>query len=167
MAGSIPLGQLRPRSSMAEQKHVLAIASGGGHWQQLMRLRPAFERSEGDFRDDRCRLRDRRSRQELSIRLRREPRSPAEVDTPGLPGLGADPEDSPRRGHLHRSGTRGCSASSSAVWWEREPSGSIASPTPSASLSPVESLRRLRTFVLTQWPHLAEANGPQYHGSIL
>jgi UDP-N-acetylglucosamine:LPS N-acetylglucosamine transferase len=26
-----------------EQKRVLAIASGGGHWQQLMRLRPAFE----------------------------------------------------------------------------------------------------------------------------
>ena len=28
----------------SEQKHVLAIASGGGHWQQLMRLRPAFEK---------------------------------------------------------------------------------------------------------------------------
>jgi UDP-N-acetylglucosamine:LPS N-acetylglucosamine transferase len=26
-----------------EQKRVLAIASGGGHWQQLLRLRPAFE----------------------------------------------------------------------------------------------------------------------------
>ena len=25
------------------QKLVLAVASGGGHWQQLMRLRPAFE----------------------------------------------------------------------------------------------------------------------------
>jgi hypothetical protein len=27
-----------------EQKLVLAIPSGGGHWQQLLRLRPAFER---------------------------------------------------------------------------------------------------------------------------
>ncbi len=27
----------------AEGKRVLAIASGGGHWQQLMLLRPAFE----------------------------------------------------------------------------------------------------------------------------
>ena len=30
-------------ASMVQQKHVLAIASGGGHWQQLMRLCPAFE----------------------------------------------------------------------------------------------------------------------------
>ena len=28
----------------SDQKRVLAIASGGGHWQQLMRLRPAFEK---------------------------------------------------------------------------------------------------------------------------
>ena len=28
---------------MAAQKRVLAIASGGGHWVQLMRMRPAFD----------------------------------------------------------------------------------------------------------------------------
>lgn len=28
---------------MAKPKRILAVASGGGHWVQLMRLRPAFE----------------------------------------------------------------------------------------------------------------------------
>ena len=32
-----------------EQKRVLAIASGGGHWQQLMRLRPAFEKQSPTY----------------------------------------------------------------------------------------------------------------------
>jgi UDP-N-acetylglucosamine:LPS N-acetylglucosamine transferase len=34
------------RSSAAAPRRVLAVASGGGHWVQLMRLRPAFEGSE-------------------------------------------------------------------------------------------------------------------------
>ena len=29
-----------------EKKCVLAIASGGGHWQQLIRLQPAFEKQD-------------------------------------------------------------------------------------------------------------------------
>lgn len=28
---------------MAKRKNILAVASGGGHWVQLLRLRPAFE----------------------------------------------------------------------------------------------------------------------------
>lgn len=32
-----------------EQKRVLAIASGGGHWQQLLRLRPAFEKQRAIY----------------------------------------------------------------------------------------------------------------------
>jgi len=32
-----------------EQKRVLAIASGGGHWQQLMRLKPAFEGQDTSY----------------------------------------------------------------------------------------------------------------------
>ena len=31
---------------MAKRKKILAVASGGGHWAQLMRLRPAFEGQE-------------------------------------------------------------------------------------------------------------------------
>ncbi len=33
-------------SSAAAPRRVLAVASGGGHWVQLMRLRPAFEGTE-------------------------------------------------------------------------------------------------------------------------
>lgn len=34
------------RSSATAPRRVLAVASGGGHWVQLMRLRPAFEGTE-------------------------------------------------------------------------------------------------------------------------
>lgn len=34
---------------MAKRKRLLAIASGGGHWIQLLRLRPAFEEYEVVF----------------------------------------------------------------------------------------------------------------------
>ena len=41
-----PLESAVPQS---DQKRVLAIASGGGHWQQLMRLRPAFEKQSATY----------------------------------------------------------------------------------------------------------------------
>lgn len=42
-AASAPRGvRSKKRESIVARKRVLAIASGGGHWVQLMRLRPAF-----------------------------------------------------------------------------------------------------------------------------
>lgn len=34
---------------MSEKKKILAVASGGGHWVQLLRLRPAFEEMDVEF----------------------------------------------------------------------------------------------------------------------
>ena len=149
-----------------EQKRVLAIASGGGHWQQLMRLRPAFEKQRAIYVTTNAAYsldvpgsdlfvvtdanRDRplkliRTAFEMLLRVVRV-RPDLVISTGAAPGL---------FGIIF-----GRLVGAQTIWVE-----SIANAE-ELSLSGRIALRFAHT-VLTQWPHLARPSGPQYHGSIL
>lgn len=149
-----------------EQKRVLAIASGGGHWQQLMRLRPAFENQRAIFvttdeayavdvpgsdlfvvtdanRDHPMKLI--RSAWEVFSRVVRL-RPDVVISTGAAPGL---------FGIIF-----GRLVGARTIWVD-----SIANAE-ALSLSGRIALKASHV-ALTQWPHLAETRGPRYHGSIL
>ncbi len=147
-------------------KRVLAVASGGGHWVQLMRLMPAFEGTDVSFvsvntfrRDD---VRDHRfftipdaSRWNkhmfipmafkiLWILLAVRPH--VVVTTGSAPGYAT----------LRLAKLFGCRT----VWID--------------SISQIEALSmsgrhagKVADLWLTQWPHLAQPGGPEYSGTIL
>ena len=150
----------------AGQKRVLAIASGGGHWQQLMRLRPAFERQRTTYvttnaqygRDvpgsDVFVVPD--ANRDVPLRLvwcslqvlRRvvQTRPDVVISTGAAPGLLAIVF-----GRL--VGARTIWIDSIANAERLSMSGQIAC--------------RVAHVALTQWSHLAAPRGPMYHGSIL
>lgn len=146
---------------------VLMISSGGGHWVQLLRLRPAFERCVVTF------VTVSRSYQadlEPGARLRTIPdasmwrkdrlllcalcvgwivlweRPDVVISTGAAPGYFAV-----RAGALLGACT---------IWVD-----SIANAE-QLSLSGREAGKYVDHW-LTQWPHLATENGPYYHGSVL
>ena len=148
------------------QKRVLAIASGGGHWQQLLRLRPAFEKQRAIYvttnpayavdvpgcdifvvtdanRDKPLKLI--RSAFEVLWRVVRV-RPDLVISTGAAPGL---------FGIIF-----GRFVGARTIWID-----SIANAE-TVSLSGRIALK-FAHIVLTQWPHLARAGGPQHHGSIL
>ena len=151
---------------MVQQKHVMAIASGGGHWQQLMRLRPAFEGKRTSFvttnadyaadvpghdlsvvtdtnRDHPFKLL--RLAFEMLIRVLRD-RPDVIISTGAAPGI---------LGIFF-----GRLLGAKTIWID-----SIANAE-QLSLSGRIALKVAHT-ALTQWPHLARSPGPEYHGSIL
>ena len=150
----------------APRKRVLAIASGGGHWVQLLRLRPALEQHDVAYatvnpayrpqvaghrfyvvtdatRWNKLRL-IRMSFEILRLLLRERPH--VVISTGAAPGYVAL--------RLARwLGARTC-------WID--------------SIANVEQLslsgRRIGPHAdlwLTQWPHLAEPDGPRYEGAVL
>lgn len=157
---------------MADQKaskqtpRVLAIASGGGHWVQLLRLRPAFEGARVTYvsvrpayasdvpgerfipindatRWDKVGL-ARMAFKLLLIMLRVRPT--VVISTGAAPGYFAI-----RLGKLLGAKT---------IWLD--------------SIANVEEMSMTGTLVkdkatlwLTQWPHLAADDGPACHGSVL
>jgi UDP-N-acetylglucosamine:LPS N-acetylglucosamine transferase len=150
----------------AEQKRVLAIASGGGHWQQLMRLRPAFERQHAvyvttvaayaadvpgsdlfvvtDANRDRP-LKLIQAAFEVLFRVMKV-RPDVVISTGAAPGL---------FGIIF-----GRLVGARTIWVD-----SIANAE-TVSLSGRIAVK-FATLALTQWSHLAQADGPQHHGSIL
>lgn len=145
---------------------ILAVASGGGHWVQLLRLRPALtpgtvtwvssaERDRAQIGDDRFhRIADATrwspvamcvaALQLLVIIVRS--RASVVVTTGAAPGLIA----------LILARVLGCRT----IWID--------------SIANVERLslsgRLARPFAslwLTQWPHLAQPEGPAYQGAVL
>lgn len=149
-----------------EKKSVLAIASGGGHWQQLMRLRPAFEdqrtvyvTTNADYAADvaGCELfvvTDANRHEPLNLLrsgfqilfrvLRTRPK--VVISTGAAPGL---------FGILF-----GRLLGAKTIWID-----SIANAE-TVSLSGRIALK-FASVVLTQWPHLSSPEGPEYQGSIL
>lgn len=145
---------------------VLAVASGGGHWVQLLRLRPAFEdcdiayatvsdryRSEvGDARfyvfNDATRW-DKLGLARMALRLTyillRE-RPDVVISTGAAPGFFT----------LQLSKLLGCRT----VWLD-----SIAN-VEEMSMSG-SKVGRCADLWLTQWPHLARPQGPHYQGAVL
>lgn len=149
-----------------EQKRVLAIASGGGHWQQLMRLRPVLDRHQSMFVTTNAAYavdvpgsevfvvtdanRDRpmkliRTACEVLFRVLRT-RPEVVLSTGAAPGL---------FGVIF-----GRLVGARTIWVD-----SIANAE-EVSLSGRIALR-FAHVVLTQWPHLAAETGPAYEGSIL
>lgn len=145
---------------------VLLVASGGGHWVQLLRLRPAFEGTEVAYVCVRpsyaadvpgCRYftvndATRWNKVMLAVMALRifvvllRVRPDVVVSTGAAPGYFAL-----RFGKLLGART---------VWID--------------SIANVERLSMTGTIVrrwadrwLTQWPHLAQAGGPEYAGSVL
>jgi len=153
-------------SNGMEKKRVLAIASGGGHWQQLMRLRPAFERHDATYvttdsayevdvpgsdifvvtdanRDKPLKL----IRLAFEVLLRMvKIRPDVVISTGAAPGLFAI--------------IFGRCVGARTIWID-----SIANAE-AVSLSGRVALK-FAHVVLTQWPDLARTGGPQYVGSIL
>jgi len=146
---------------------ILAISSGGGHWVQLLRLRPAFvgcdvvyATVEEGYRanidpDAKFRLIPHATRWNklglvralfAIIRLVWRERPDVVISTGAAPGYFAI-----RVGNLF--GARTIWVDSIANGEELSLSGQKAGPH--------------ATLWLTQWAHLAKPNGPQYRGSVL
>jgi UDP-N-acetylglucosamine:LPS N-acetylglucosamine transferase len=149
-----------------EQKLVLAIASGGGHWQQLLRLRPAFERertvyvtTDAAYAKDvlgselfvvtdanrNVPLKLVRSSVEVFWKVMRT-RPDVVISTGAAPGL---------FGILF-----GRLVGARTIWID-----SIANAEKLSLSGQIAS--RIAHIALTQWPHLAATRGPFYRGSIL
>lgn len=151
---------------MPRRKKILAVSSGGGHWTELLRLRPAFDEAEtvyvtveSSYADDvapnRLRVVNDATRwnklgvlllalRVLLILLRERP--DVIITTGAAPGYLAI-----RMGKWLRART---------VWLD--------------SFANVEELSlsgqiagRYADLWLTQWPHLAREGGPDYAGAVL
>lgn len=145
---------------------MLAIASGGGHWVQLLRLRPAWEGCRvtyvsvrpgyaDDVPGERFRTINDATRWDklglvqMAIRLAwimLRVRPHAVVSTGAAPGYFAI-----RLGRLLGART---------IWID-----SIANVEEMSMTG--QLVRRHATLWLTQWPHLASADGPAHEGSVL
>lgn len=151
---------------MARKKRILAIASGGGHWQQMMLLRPAFEGDEVLFvttldglpqqfdahpykiipdcnRNEK--LKSLRAAFALTGILTRF-RPDVVISTGALPGVMAL-----ALARLFRARTIWVDSVANAE--EMSMSGKLA--------------RRFAHHWMSQWPEVAEAAGAKYAGSVL
>ena len=157
---------MTPPPTRPQRKKVLAVASSGGHWAQLLRLRSAFEGHEAvfvttqsDSRGDVASHRfhcipdaNRNSKLRMVLLMLRtflvvlRERPDVVVSTGAAPGYFAL-----RFGRLFGART---------LWLE-----SIAN-VEELSLS-TKLARPYADLLLTQWPHLARPDGPHYRGSVL
>lgn len=151
---------------MGDSRRILAVASGGGHWIQLMRLRPAFEGHEVCYvtvsSDYAVQLEGERlyvvpdSNLTSKLALLRTAlavfwivarvRPDVVLSTGAAPGWFALVF-----GRWFRART---------VWLD-----SIANATQLSKSG--EKAGRYADLWLTQWPELAQAGGPEYAGSVL
>jgi UDP-N-acetylglucosamine:LPS N-acetylglucosamine transferase len=147
-------------------RKVLAIASGGGHWQQLMQVRPAFEGCAVSYATTIPGLPEEFEAFPAQIvpdcsrdtplqvprcvwaiwRLIRASRPDVVVSTGALPGVIA-------LALARRRGAHTIWVDSVANAEEMSASGRLA--------------RRFADDWLTQWPHVAQATGATYAGSVL
>ena len=147
-------------------KRILAIASGGGHWQQLMLLRPAFEGHDVIYMTTLAGLPDQfgahphaivpdcnrdaklailRCGAVLSARMLRF-RPHVVITTGALPGVMA-------LAFGRALGARTIWVDSVANAEEMSMSGKLA--------------RRVAHLWMSQWEHVAEASGADYAGAVL
>ncbi|MBV9826388.1 MAG: UDP-N-acetylglucosamine--LPS N-acetylglucosamine transferase [Alphaproteobacteria bacterium] len=151
---------------MSRPKKILAVASSGGHWLQLLRLRPAFEGHRVVFATTQA-----DSRLELADEIVR-----------ALP-------DANRNSKLRLAWLMLCCAT--LVLWERPDVIISTGAAPGYFVIRLGRLLGVRTLwlesianaeeyslstrlvlpyadlTLTQWPHLARPEGPHYCGSVL
>ena len=147
-------------------RRVLAVASGGGHWQQLMELRPAFGHHSVTYATTLAGLAERSAaapallipdchRKTPAAVLRcalalvahiRRLRPQVVLSTGALPGLIAL--------------ILGKAAGARAVWIDSAANAGAMSASGRAA-------RGIADLWLTQWPGVAQASGAAYAGSIL
>jgi len=153
--------------SRGRAKNILAVSSGGGHWVELMRLRPAFEGHRmgyvtvsemyrADVADEQFYVVNDATRWNylrllklilrLAMILLRE-RPDVVISTGAAPGYLAI--------RLAKLLTR-----ARTIWLD-----SIAEAG-DLSLSGIK-VRRYADLWLTQWPELAQPDGPNYKGNVL
>ncbi len=150
----------------SETHRVLAVASAGGHWQQLMLLRPSFERHEVHFATTLQDLLDEYSAQPGSVvpdcnrdrkldilrnllamrRLIRQVRPTVVISTGALPGVIA-------LAIGRRYGAHTIWVDSVANAEEMSMSGKLA--------------RRFSDLWLSQWEEVASKSGAEYAGAVL
>jgi hypothetical protein len=152
--------------SMPKRIKVLAVASSGGHWGQLMQLRPALEpfqvtyvttnpaHAQRDGIADAMTIPDANRAsgagavhcfvRAWSIVLRARP--DVVISTGAMPGLFCL--------------VAGRALRARTIWIDSV--GNVEKLSLSGSLA-----RRVATLWLTQWEHLAGPNGPAYAGSVL
>lgn len=154
------------RQSRTGRPKVLAVSSGGGHWVQMMRIKPAFENCDTTFvtvhdsyreqvpgrkfyRVNDANLRTKFELLKLACRLSwivLKERPDVVISTGAAPGYLAL-----RLGRLLNART---------IWLD-----SIANAE-TLSLSG-DRIGRYANLWLTQWSHLAGPNGPHYRGSVI
>ena len=157
---------MTPLPAQQKPKKILAVASSGGHWMQLLRLRPAFAGHEvvyvttqpdsrSEVAPDRFHYvpdANRKSKLRVLLLMLRtllvvlRERPDVVISTGAAPGYFAI-----RFGRLLGART---------LWLE-----SIAN-VEELSLS-TKLARPYADLLLTQWPHLAQPEGPHYRGSVL
>jgi UDP-N-acetylglucosamine:LPS N-acetylglucosamine transferase len=153
--------------SVERPRRVLAIASGGGHWVQLQRLRPAFEGCDvafvsvyADYAEDlpgsrfytipdvsRANFRQLMVLVPKFVRILLKERPDVVITTGSMPGLVGLA--------LARLVTR-----AKTMWID-----SIANCEQLSSSG--RQARRVAHVWLTQWPELARPGGPQHWGAVL
>lgn len=153
-------------ASKQKTTRILAVSSGGGHWIQLLRLRPAFAGTEVTFASVGANaaadvapsayhpIPDANRAQKIKLLgllfrlvwLVARVRPDVVISTGAAPGYFAV-----RIGRM--LGARTLFLDSIANAEELSLSANLA--------------RRHCDLVLTQWPNLAEENGPQFRGSVL
>jgi UDP-N-acetylglucosamine:LPS N-acetylglucosamine transferase len=151
---------------MAKKTKVLAVSSGGGHWVQLLRLRPAFDGSEVVFATVREGYRSDVDGAEFRVipdanrwsklalvftalgiaRLILRERPEVVISTGAAPGFFAIV-----LGRLFGART---------IWVDSVANAEVL------SLSG-QKAGRFAHLWLTQWPHLAKEGGPKYFGNVL
>lgn len=153
------------QTTILRPKKILAVASGGGHWVQLLRLRPAFEGHKVKYVSTNAGYRsdvdstlyvvtDGNMWQKLRLllmffqvaRIVMLQRPDVVVTTGAAPGLAAI-----FFGRLIGART---------VWID-----SIANSEELSSSG--KQARRWASAWVTQWHHLAEVDGPEYWGGVL
>jgi hypothetical protein len=146
-------------------KKILAVASGGGHWVQLLRLRPAFE----GYRVEYCSTNAAYAK-EVDGRLFVVPDASL-WDKPRLLLMFLQVAIVMLRSRPDTVVTTGAAPGFAAMLWGRMAGKRtiwLDSVANSEELSNSgKKVRRLASAWLTQWPHLAREGGPEYWGSVL
>jgi UDP-N-acetylglucosamine:LPS N-acetylglucosamine transferase len=150
---------------MERKKKVLAVASGGGHWVQLMRLRPAFRDMEVEYMTTDRAYSAEVGRPVLSVR-------DANIwDKPSLALMFVQVALKVLRVRPHIVVTTGAAPGFAALLFGRLVGAKtiwIDSIANSEELSTSgKHAGKIAHLWLTQWEHLAKPEGPYYMGSVL
>lgn len=154
------------QTSTGRQRRVLAVASGGGHWVELMRLMPAFEHEHVTFVTVNSAYRAERPDQKMYIVNDATRWNKLAVLFSAIRILFIMVRERP-----HVVVTTGAAPGYFAILFGRWLGARTIWVD---SLANVEQLSMSGQMAgkhadlwLTQWPHLADSNGPQYAGAVL